>query len=498
MTIQKLVAGASAADPLASTGAQVAEAVNGLIDIAGGSVVSVADFGAVGDGVTDDTVAIQAALNSDAKIIVFPLTDNYYLSRNLTIPTGKHLICRGRTRPYTVSGYADFNGTGAIVLKTEAGSDAILTLQGPGCYFEGINFVGQLDRSKPLFSATSVEASAYFIYCGAYYFSFGFGKNGGYVRNSRFFNCHAHNNSVGFYNLIDSHVYMCEINANKLDGVQMLTGSGDTAFIGNKVEWNERYNYNFFQSNNSTINGGVCDRSYDHGIRAAQSILSINGVMLRRNGRNGGKAHIFHENNTSLLVVGCNSTTGFDDDGLGTNAPDYFATGTGAASGYNLIEACNVTGNLLGVSSGIQSQIFYRDCRGNPNTPMPHILTATTVTTGSANTTVVSGTFLQSIAATSTATNKVKLALLFRNTTSGLIASQEFIVQLARSGGGSGAATIIYKQTPSSTTINDTGANLNVTFANVAADCTSFDVVCTNSTANSLSIRVQVFQAEQV
>jgi hypothetical protein len=105
---------------------------------------------------------------------------------------------------------------------------------------------------------------------------------------------------------------------------------------------------------------------------------------------------------------------------------------------------------------------------------------------------------LQSIAATSTATNKVKLALLFRNTTSGLIASQEFVVQLARSGGGSGAATIIYKQTPSSTTINDTGANLNVTFANVAADCTSFDVVCTNSTANSLSIRVQVFQAEQV
>ena len=475
----------------------LAAAITSGLNIVSG-VVSVLDYGAVADGLTDSTVSIQAALDSDANTVVFPAGDKYYICSNLSIPAGKTLIGIGRVRPYAVASYADFDGTCAIVLKTASGSDALISLQGAGCSFYGINFVGNLDRSKPLFSAGSVESTAYFEYCGAYYFSFGFGKNGGYIRNSRFFNCHSHNNGVGFYNLIDSHVFMCEINANILDGIQMQTGSGDTAFVGNKVEWNQRYNWNIFQANNITINGGVCDRSYDHGMRIVQSLVSVTGVMLRRNGRNGGKAHILHENNTSLIVSGCNSAVGVDDDGSGTNSPDYFATGTGAATGQNLISSCNVGGNILGVSSGVQSTIFYRECRGNPDTPMPIMLKATTVVTASSDTTSVTGTWLQSVAATSAATNKARVCVLFRNATSGLIASQEFVVQLARSGGGSGAASIISTQQVGSTTINNTGANLNVTFVNVAADCTSFDVVCSNTTANSLQIRVQVFQAQQV
>lgn len=496
MTIGLLKAGAKG-DPTNSTGKDVADTVNALLG-RGAGVVSVTEFGAIADGVTDSTGAIQDALDSEASTIVFPAGEKYYICSNLSIPAGKTLVGLGRVRKYTVSGYSDFEGTCAIVLKTAIGSDALISLQGAGCRFYGINFVGNLDRSKPLFGAGSIESTCYFDYCGAYFFSFGFGKNGGYIRNSRFFNCHSHNNSVGFYNLIDSHVFMCEINANILDGVQMLTGSGDTAFVGNKVEWNQRHNWNIFQANNITINGGVCDRSYDHGMRIVQSLVSVNGVMLRRNGRNGGKAHIQHENNTSLIVSGCNSATGVDDDGFGTAAPDFFAVGTGAATGQNLIVGCNVGGNILGVSSGVQSTIFYRECRGNPETPMPIILKATTVTTASSDTTSVTGTWLQPVAATSAATNKARICVLFRNATSGLIASQEFVVQLARSGGGNGSATIISTQQVGSTTINNTGANLNVTFVNVAADCTSFDIVCSNTTANSLQIRVQVFQAQQV
>jgi hypothetical protein len=47
-------------------------------------VVSVKDFGAVGDGVIDDTVAIQAALNASSA--VFIPTGTYKISTSLTLP----------------------------------------------------------------------------------------------------------------------------------------------------------------------------------------------------------------------------------------------------------------------------------------------------------------------------------------------------------------------------------------------------------------------------
>jgi Pectate lyase superfamily protein len=52
--------------------------------------VSVKWFGAVGDGVTDDTAAIQAALNSGVLQIYFP--EGTYLFKNLTIPNSRMVL----------------------------------------------------------------------------------------------------------------------------------------------------------------------------------------------------------------------------------------------------------------------------------------------------------------------------------------------------------------------------------------------------------------------
>ena len=52
--------------------------------------VSVKDFGAVGDGVTDDTAAIQAALDSNASSVTFP--KGTYLSNALTVPSNIKII----------------------------------------------------------------------------------------------------------------------------------------------------------------------------------------------------------------------------------------------------------------------------------------------------------------------------------------------------------------------------------------------------------------------
>lgn len=61
-------------------------------------IVSVKDFGAVGDGVTDDTAAIQAAINSIANGgIVYVPTGTYCISKPLRMTPDKSLIGEGRT-----------------------------------------------------------------------------------------------------------------------------------------------------------------------------------------------------------------------------------------------------------------------------------------------------------------------------------------------------------------------------------------------------------------
>ena len=54
--------------------------------------VSVKDFGAVGDGVTDDTAAIQAALDSGSKNVLFP-TGTYVISSGLNITSSMNVSC---------------------------------------------------------------------------------------------------------------------------------------------------------------------------------------------------------------------------------------------------------------------------------------------------------------------------------------------------------------------------------------------------------------------
>ena len=61
--------------------------------------VSVKDFGAVGDGVTDDTAAIQAALtsagNTDSSVLI-PATSSFYrITDKLTIPNGVSVVGQG-------------------------------------------------------------------------------------------------------------------------------------------------------------------------------------------------------------------------------------------------------------------------------------------------------------------------------------------------------------------------------------------------------------------
>ena len=92
--------------------------------------VSVKDFGAVGDGVTDDTAAIQAALNAAAHVNVPAGT--YRVTSSIVLNSGNHLIGAGQSSTTIQSGVI-----GNSLFKTTASAAAFIrltdmTLQGNG------------------------------------------------------------------------------------------------------------------------------------------------------------------------------------------------------------------------------------------------------------------------------------------------------------------------------------------------------------------------------
>jgi hypothetical protein len=76
--------------------------------------ISVKDFGAVGDGVTDDTAAIQAAINACANSALYVIGGGTYLHTGLNITAPTSIIGDGRTTLKT-KGNRAFELTGATI-----------------------------------------------------------------------------------------------------------------------------------------------------------------------------------------------------------------------------------------------------------------------------------------------------------------------------------------------------------------------------------------------
>jgi hypothetical protein len=104
--------------------------------------VSVKDFGAVGNGVADDTTAIQAAINSfsNGGTVFFPV-GTYRVTSQIVVATKVNLLG---------TGYATENGTSAAlrgsscILRAFTGSNATVALNGDGCGMDMLDVDGNL------------------------------------------------------------------------------------------------------------------------------------------------------------------------------------------------------------------------------------------------------------------------------------------------------------------------------------------------------------------
>lgn len=106
--------------------------------------VSVKDFGAVGDGITDDTAAVQAALNT-GKSVFFPEPSNYYnIASSLTISV-----------PFSAGAYRVFGGTGAIIFGQK--STPFILLEWFGVSANGADQLSNLNKAFSCLNSSSVE-----------------------------------------------------------------------------------------------------------------------------------------------------------------------------------------------------------------------------------------------------------------------------------------------------------------------------------------------------
>lgn len=110
-------------------------AVVGQLDRA--AATSVTEHGAKGDGVTDDTAAIQAAIDSGASLV---------------FPEGRYM-CAGLTQSADAQ---KFFATGEVILQKNA-NGPITTCSGDNVAFHDIKFYG--DAAAPTLTGNNIEAS---------------------------------------------------------------------------------------------------------------------------------------------------------------------------------------------------------------------------------------------------------------------------------------------------------------------------------------------------
>jgi hypothetical protein len=246
MTVVRAQEGSSAAGFAAGTRMELRVTAQSVLDATRYSeIVSVKDFGAVGDGVADDTVAIQAAITAAAVnggTVFFPA--GKFNHSGITLPS--RVFLQGAGRLSTTLYLIDGSNTNSIFIPKS--SDVIgwsgFTVHGNSqnnTTGHGIEFEAALSGGN--FAAESIWAAGAeraYKHCVAYDFSVGYAAEHGIYLKTRNFKVFMDNFTV--------------VRAG-LDGV--LVECSDGIFSNFYIERNRRAGLNAGGSNNKYVNGKV-------------------------------------------------------------------------------------------------------------------------------------------------------------------------------------------------------------------------------------------------
>ncbi|WP_227533453.1 hypothetical protein [Klebsiella pneumoniae] len=330
--------------------------------------------GAVGTEVALD-YALQAAINNGVTILECPPVPGIYVFGQslITLPIGFSFEGKSR-RTYTATSDASFNNVGTV-FRLFNGASAIFKLTSRHT-FRQVVFDGR-NKSVRFMQGNDQTQWCRFYDCGIHRWSVGIGNSSpnGYSATLIVSGGTISSNTIGVKNVIDSLFLGATINANDTDGVQLLTGANNNAFIGVRNEWNNGDNYYGYGCKRILIQGELIDRAGKRAVAAVGGAqFTLSGVAVQRSGRlategTAEDAHYYVEGDTSSIIeTAVHTTTGANDDGSGRQSPTYIlATGGSSSDGKAFIASASNLSGYTGTSwlrSGVVKGLSVLGCTG--------------------------------------------------------------------------------------------------------------------------------------
>ncbi len=302
------------------------------------SLFDITAFGAVGDGHTDCTAAIQAALDEAARVEGVVL-----------VPPGKY--CTGklkmgvRTR---LQGYSGWNyrqnGLSTLILN-DPQATCLLDITGAfGCTVTGICLDGRglgegvhgIYLYWERYNGGAEEDTPTIDDCRIGHFT----GNGVHLEHIWCFSLRhsmLHNNrGTGLYiDGWDAFILDNWFSGNRQTGILGGPVVASVTATGNRVEWNGKGGFWFKNGDSVNLTGNFFDRSFGPAIKLGDGghfrDCAITGNVFRRSGCADNQhfateyesCHVYLDGVSNTTLVGNTFAWGVDDTGHGTRSPDY-------------------------------------------------------------------------------------------------------------------------------------------------------------------------------
>ncbi|WP_109024153.1 phage tail fiber domain-containing protein, partial [Klebsiella pneumoniae] len=283
--------------------------------------------------------ALQNAINDGVTVLECPPVPGIYVFGQslITLPIGFSFEGKSR-RTYTATSDASFNNVGTV-FRLFNGASAIFKLTSRHT-FRQVVFDGR-NKSVRFMQGYDQTQWCRFYDCGIHRWSVGIGQSSpnGYTATLLVSGGTISSNYIGVKNVIDSLFLGATINANDADGVQLLSGANNNAFIGVRNEWNNGDNYYGYGCKRILIQGELIDRAGKRAVAAVGGAqFTLSGVAVQRSGRlategTAEDAHYYIEGEgSSIIETAAHTTTGANDDGSGRQSPSYILATGGSSS----------------------------------------------------------------------------------------------------------------------------------------------------------------------